>query len=73
MKTDNKIKSPRRETASRREFFKMTGLGAGAAIVGAAVGGAGAQPASAANLARDKDAGYRETAHVKRYYELAKY
>ncbi|MBI3709832.1 MAG: formate dehydrogenase [Proteobacteria bacterium] len=71
MKTDNKIKSPRRETASRREFFKMTGLGA--AIVGAAAAGAGAQPASAASPARDKDAGYRETAHVKRYYELAKY
>ena len=70
MGTDNKTKSSRREAASRREFFKLTGLGAGAAVV-ATAGSAEANPATTTGATAG--AGYRETAHVKRYYQLAKY
>ncbi|MEW5961945.1 MAG: twin-arginine translocation signal domain-containing protein [Pseudomonadota bacterium] len=56
--------------ADRRSFLKLAGLGAvsgGAALVAdAATGEANAK-------ARPADALYRETDHVKRYYELAKF
>jgi hypothetical protein len=55
--------------AKRREFLKLAGLGA---VTGAAAA-VGAKPA-AANVAADgKRAGYRETAHVKKAYELARF
>ncbi|MGQ0662542.1 MAG: hypothetical protein ACT4P2_02940 [Pseudomonadota bacterium] len=56
---------------TRRNFFKKAALGAGAAIVGAATLGTGvvAPPAKAEGV--PKGQGYRETEHVKRYYELA--
>ena len=57
----------------RRDFFKKAGLGAGAAGM-AAVGlsakqGKADEPAST----RPGSAGYRETAHVKKYYQLARF
>lgn len=64
--TDKTAKSP-----TRREFFKTAGLGSAAAAV-AAAGIAPAAPAEAAEVKPDSQ-GYRETAHVKRYYELAKF
>ncbi len=53
----------------RRDFFKKAGAGAvGAAAVGLAANQSAAEPAKP-----DKGAaGYRETAHVKKYYELAR-
>ena len=56
---------------ARRDFFKQVGLGA--AVVGTAtVAVSGA--AGAAEATRKPDSvGYRETAHVKTYYELAKF
>lgn len=57
------------KSRARREFFKTAGLGAGAAAVAGALGGA-AVPAPAEAAAQPD--GYRETAHVKRFYELAK-
>jgi hypothetical protein len=62
-----------RETpkTERRQFLKLAGLGAAA---GAAATVAGAEPAAAA-VADGKPAkqGYRETAHVRTYYELARF
>ncbi len=65
----NMDKNPETKAASRRDFFKKTGLG-----VAVAAGAAGAAPGTAkaaAPQAADA-AGYAETAHVKTYYELAK-
>ena len=66
MDKERKATSP-----ARRVFLKTAGLGAGAAAAGV-VGAAAldAQPA-AAEASKGGD-GYRETAHVKRFYELAK-
>lgn len=56
-----------RAVADRRSFLKLAGLGAAAG--GAAL--AGTRPAEAAT--DEKKGGlYRETEHVKRYYELAR-
>lgn len=52
-------------TTSRRDLLKMAGLAAG---VAAAAGTAKA----AAPIERAKDGGYRETEHVRKYYELAR-
>lgn len=59
-------------TADRRSFLKLAGasvVGGGAAVV------ASVTPASAAaeGAAPSADGGYRETEHVRRYYELAKF
>ena len=64
-----------KETAavSRRGFFRKASLGVGAA--GAAMAGLSASKTKAAEPAKGAStgAGYRETAHVKKYYELAKF
>ncbi|SMF23872.1 formate dehydrogenase region TAT target [Tistlia consotensis] len=61
------VKSP-----SRRDFFRKAGIGAGAlgatAVTLAAGRGEAAEPVKSPNAA-----GYRETDHVKKYYELAKF
>lgn len=54
----------------RRSFLKLAGagvVGSGAAAAAAAV------PAAAAPVEPDPADGYRETEHVRRYYELAKF
>ena len=56
----------------RRDFFKKAGLGAGA--VGAAAVGLAASETKAAEPKSGADGrGYQETAHVKKYYELARF
>ncbi len=57
----------------RRDFFRKASLGVGAA--GAAAAGLSASKTKAAEPAKGAStgAGYRETAHVKKYYELAKF
>ena len=67
MKTMQKQETAK--TPSRRDFFKTASLGAGAAAIGAV--GLGAAPKAATAVA-STGAGYRESEHVKRYYELAK-
>ena len=60
-------------TMGRRDFFRKAGLGAGAA--GAAAVALSRTPAKAA-VADGKASGgkgYQETAHVKKYYELARF
>ncbi len=66
MRQEKDIKSP-----ERRSFFKKAGLSAGA--VGVAAMGL-PETASAAELGSGKTggSGYRETDHVKRYYEIAR-
>jgi hypothetical protein len=56
--------------AKRREILKLFGLG-GAASAAALL--AAEKPAAAASAEPGETGGYRESAHVKRYYELAKF
>ncbi len=64
----------KRETTAmdRRDFFRKASLGVGAA--GAAAAGLSASKAEAAEPVGDASsgAGYRETAHVKKFYELSR-
>ena len=53
----------------RRDFLKMASLGTVAG--GAAIAAAGT--AQAASLEEEERSGYRETPHVKTYYDLAKF
>lgn len=56
--------------ADRRSFLKLAGagvVGSGAALASTVV------PAEAASPVETAEGGYRETDHVKRYYELAKF
>lgn len=70
-KTDTTAAAPR--DGSRRDFFRKAGFGVGAA--GAAAVGLGTGEAEAAEVGAggEKSAGYRETAHVRKYYELARF
>ncbi len=55
---------------TRREFFKTASLGAAAGVAAGLV----SDPAPAkAEAAPQHGQGYRETEHVKRYYDLAKF
>ncbi len=56
----------------RRDFFRKASLGAG--VAGAAVAGLSASKVKAGELDAGalKGAGYQETAHVKKFYELAR-
>jgi len=62
-KMSQKEKAP----VNRRDFFRKVGLGAGAAAVGLST-----SEARAAAPAEAPAKGYRETDHVKKYYELAR-
>jgi len=59
-----------RATADRRSFLKLAGAGAvtGGAVL---VGGKGA--AEASSTADDSGRLYKETDHIKTYYELARF
>ncbi len=65
----------KKQTAAidRRDFFRKASLGVG--VAGAAVAGISASKATAAKPDTDasKGAGYRETAHVKKFYELSRF
>jgi hypothetical protein len=56
--------------AKRRDFLRLAGLGSVSAVAGAA---AGAVPAEAKEEPGAQAAGYRETVHVKKFYELARF
>ena len=66
----NKREQPPKDPMDRRGFLKLAGLGTTVGIA-TAVGGV----ANASELPDDKTkgSGYRETDHIKRYYELAKF
>ena len=57
-------------TAKRRDFLKFASVGAASGAAAAALGNA--SPAEA-EVVSDKAAGYRETAHVKQAYDLARF
>lgn len=59
-----------RSSVPRRDFLRLAGLGS---VAGAAAAVSTAEQAEAAPTDTGKSAGYRETPHVKRYYELAKF
>lgn len=58
---------------ARREFLKTAGITTGA--VGAAAAALAVKPATAATAPQTgtKYAGYRETEHVRKYYETARF
>lgn len=57
-----------KKAASRRDFLKLTGLAAPAAAVTVVAGATGAEAAAPAEAG-----GYRETEHVKKYFESARF
>jgi hypothetical protein len=64
--------------ASRRKFMRSAGLGLGAAGAAAATFGRGGGDAEAAEGTKvdgqgKTKAGYQETEHVRRYYQLARF
>ncbi len=64
-------KSDKKDDVSRRDF--MTGAGKTATIAGAAVLAGGAAATAATDDDRGKSTGYRETGHIRTYYDLAKF
>lgn len=58
-----------KSVAERREFLKLATLGT--VLGGAAIAVGGQAQADVSGEAKGK--GYRETDHVKRYYELARF
>ena len=60
-----------KQQVARRDLLKIAGLGgvAGAAAIATAAG----SKAEAAAETDSKGAGYRETEHVRTYYDLAKF
>jgi len=59
-----------RLTAKRREFLKLLGMGGAAGAAALAAGGAA--PSGAAAPAQPETC-YRETAHVRKFYETARF
>jgi hypothetical protein len=57
---------------TRRDFIKTAGLGVGVAAVANGVLSASAAKATPL-VSTEKNSGYRETEHVKKYYESAKF
>jgi nitrous oxide reductase len=64
-------KESKATSSARRAFLKTAGLGAGVAATGA-IGAVALDAAPAGAETSATAEGYRETAHVKRFYELAK-
>ena len=60
------------KSMARRSFFRTAGLGVGA-VGAAAVSLATGQSEAAEPAKSPTAAGYRETPHVKKFYELAKF
>lgn len=63
------MKQPEKAKTSRRGALKALGLGAAGAAGAAALA---SKPAEALDAPVKQGGGYRETDHVKMYYELAR-
>ena len=60
------------QSSARRAFFRQAGLGVVGAAGAAAIGLGAAPQAPERPRKDDRRARYRETAHVRRVYELAR-
>jgi nitrous oxide reductase len=63
--------SETKKSLPRRDFLKAAGLAGGAAGVAAVA--LTANSSQAAAPAGRKESGYRETEHIRKYYESARY
>jgi len=61
---------PERNKAKRRDFLKLVGLGS---LAGAATAVTGGKAPEAQAEPKPEGAGYRETPHVRKYYQTAKF
>jgi hypothetical protein len=61
---------PERNKAKRRDFLKLVGLGS---VAGAATAVTGGNTPEATAEEASQGPGYRETPHVKKYYDTAKF
>ena len=61
---------PERNKAKRRDFLKLVGLGS---LAGAATAVTGGKTPEAKAEEKPQGAGYRETPHVRKYYDTAKF
>ena len=59
-----------KQRVARRDLLKFAGLGG---VAGAAAIATSAGKAEAASIKDVKSSGYRETEHVRTYYDLAKF
>ena len=59
-----------RSTAKRRTFLKLLGVGGAAGAAALASGGTATGEASEPT---QPETGYRETAHIRKFYETAKF
>ena len=57
---------------ARRGFLRAAFAIAGGTVAAKALGGKSSEPVAPAASAPEPEAGYRESAHVKRYYETAR-
>ncbi len=64
------IKDQEPKSTKRRDFLKLAGLGT---LAGAAAAAGTPRDAAAATADKTQAAGYRETAHVKKFYSLARF
>lgn len=64
-------KTEPKAAVGRRDFLRGVGVGAGAAGIAAIAASSGGEPAKAAD--RPTSPGYRETEHVRRFYQLARF
>jgi hypothetical protein len=72
MKSNSDKAAPDRTVSDRRGFLRMIGTGA-AGGAAALVAGEAAAETIASEPARKEGELYRETQHIKTYYELAKF
>ena len=70
MDADPKRNKAHRGKAGRRDFLKLVGLGGVATGAALATGG---KPAPAPAQETSDNAGYRDSPHVRKYYESAKF
>lgn len=69
MRKDPEATPAERATAKRREFLRLAGVG----TVGGAAATLAGRVADADVGPSDRQGGYRETAHVKKAYQLARF
>lgn len=69
------IRSVARFASGRRKFLQLTAASGGAAVLSGALKNVLAEPPGAAAQAKSAPAskGYRETAHVREYYNKARF